>query len=204
MLNCLNEIWDSIVFSIKKHKVFFFVLLSCILITLIVSVITSISYFHYFTIQNLTDKLLVEYLNKKIGLISYFFKRLFQYIFLIALIYLFSCNKYTIFINVLLCCFITFNVVFNFIILISLFGLFGLIHGILVTLLCGTICLLVLIILTLLLYSFTLSCSNIGDYFTQFKNISKIILATLLVFSIITLFEILIIPFSTTTFIVVF
>lgn len=204
MLNCLNEIWDSIVFSIKKHKVFFFVLLSFVLVTLIVSVVTSISYFNYFTIHNLTDKLLVEYLNKKIGLISYFFKRLFQYILLIVLIYLFSCNKYTIFINILLCCFITFNIVFNFIIIIALFGLFGLIHGILVTILCGTICLLVLIILTLLLYSFSFSCSNISNYFSQFKNISKIMLATLLIFSIITLFEILMIPFSTTTFIIVF
>lgn len=204
MLNYLSDIWDSIAFCIKKHKVFFFVFLSCILITLIITIINALGYFDYFTIQNLTDKLLVSFLSKKIGLVSFFFKRLSQYILLIILIYLFSCNKYTIFLNIVLCCFITFNITFNFIILISLFQIFGLIHNLLSTLLCGLICILIILILTLLLYEFGSNCSNIKEYFCQFKYIRKMALVFLILVIIITLYEIFIIPFSTSTFIIVF
>lgn len=204
MLNNLKELWDSIIFAIKKHKVFFFVFICCLLITLIIALITSINYFNYLTIQNLTDKLLVDYLNKKIGILGFFFKRFFQYIILFLLIYLFSCNKYTCFINIILCCYITFNIFYNIITLFALFSLFGLLHGLLICLICGLSCVLIMFFLIIFLYDFSGNCSKTSNYFTQFNSVSGFILIILILIFIISLYEILLIPFSTSTFVVVF
>lgn len=204
MLNYLNELKDSINIIIKKHKVFFFVFLACVLTSIVISIIASINYFYYFSIKNLTDNILVSFLNKKINLFAFFFRRFFQYLLVICLIYLCSCNKYTIWLNIVICCFIAFNVFFNFVILIALFGLFGLIHGIIVTLLVGLIFIITLIFLSLFFYAYLSECSSVGSYFKGFKDAWKVLLVSIIIIFILSLFEVFIIPFSTSAFIIVF
>lgn len=204
MLDFLNCLKESIVSAIKKHKVYFFVFLSCILISLIIASIASINYFNYFSIKNLTDKTLISYLNKDISLLSFFFKRIFQYLCILLIIYLLSLNKYSSYLNILLCCFIAFNIVFNFVILIALFGFFGLIHSLLITLICGLVFLTLIFFFSLLFYSYTTECACTKNYFLNYKCYLYLLLVAFIVVLIITIYEIIFIPFTTSTFIVVF
>lgn len=204
MLDYFNSLKESIILSIKKHKVYFFVFLSCILILLIISIIATINYFNYFNIRNLPDKILISYLNDNISLFSFFLKRFFEYLFILLILYLFSFNKFSAFLNILLCGFIVINFVFNFVILISLFGFFGLFHAILTTLICGLIFLCLIFFFSLFFYSFSCECSCAKDYFKNFKTYSFVLILSLVIIFALCVFEIIFIPFTTSTFVVVF
>ena len=204
MLNFLNNLKINIQTAFNKHRVFFFIILACLLISIISAIITCVNYFEYFTIKNLTDKLLLSYLKNDISIWSLFIRRFFNYLLLAALIYLLCCNKYSAPFSIIIICFLSFNIVLNICIFIRLFGFLGAIVSSIIFLLIGAVLIASLIIFSMLCLEYSCHQQNIKHYFNLSGGLGFIFLIFLCIFLILAILELILLPICSSVIIIVF
>jgi len=204
MLNFLNNLKINIQTAFKQHIVFFFIILACLLISIISAIITCVNYFEYFTIKNLTDKLLISYLKNDISIWSLFIRRFFNFLFFAILIYLLCCSKYSAPFSLIIICFLAFNLVLNIFVFIRLFGFWGAVVSIIVFLLIGLILLATLIIFSLLCLEYSCHQQNLKCYFNLSGGLGFIFLTLMCVFLVLAILELILLPICSSVIIIVF
>lgn len=199
MLSFLKEIKRKLMDCFHKHKIIFIFLMIAFFTGVLIGLISIINFRKIITIKNLTDSCLYTYIKDNSGLFIFFFKRFFRVIVILIAVIIISCNKYTYFINGLILLYLGYILIFNIGVIIICFGFFGLIYASISMLLLGLLyCFIIL--LTMLIGLDCNRCYN--GYIYGIKTNIILFLTIIVSILIISIVEMLILPFLTSTFLI--
>ena len=178
---------ESIIDFFKCNKKYLFFSILSIVVGLSIAICIGLNNIGSFNNFNITDKIILAFFTNK-SLVSLFLKYAFRYLFLTTLIVIFSSLNYAYIINYFIFGYLSFNVVFNAIIIASMFNLSGILYIILCYLPFLLLCNFILIVVFILCKSANNTCTYNSISNIPIKSIIicyGFIVVILLLFSII-------------------
>lgn len=201
MKNFLNKLKRDYLDCTNNNKIFLVFLLCFFVCGIVIAIICHFRFRDFLTLNNLTDKLLLNYIKKSSSLFSYFILKFFNLILISLILILICFNKYLSYLTCILMLYLGYCLTFNFCLIILLFGVFGFIYGLILLVIFG-------LIYSFILFSICLFCRNIHfchntSYFKELKNLLPIFLTCLIIIFILLILEIILMPMLSNTFIIV-
>ncbi|MBR1925875.1 MAG: hypothetical protein IJ837_03360 [Clostridia bacterium] len=187
----------SITDHFKKYKWIYLILFICLILGLILGFVVGFKRADNFSLSDLPDSSLVDFINKKISAASLFFSRICSFFGLIFLFWCINCKKFLSFITFIIVFYRAFLIGINCAILMFIYKFGGAINVFLVILPTHLIALVLLLCFGAVCAYFAFNEKNIGygTFSGYFFREAKAVLFTVVVGAILCyLFEALLLP----------
>jgi len=203
MKNYFNKLKEFLFDGILNNKIFLVFLLCFFVIGLIVAVISFVSFKDYISLYNLSDKLLLNHILHNFSGFKYFILKLLVYILIFFVVLLLCSNNILKYFISLIILYLSYNLLFNFLLITYIFGLFGCIFAIVNILIIGLINIALIIIFALICLQakFEYNCYN---YFNSIYSILPVLLVIVAGFVVVLFLQALLIPILSNTFVIIY
>lgn len=199
MTNFFKKLKEECARIFNSNKLFLVFLLISFLIGIVIAIINLISFKNIICLNNLIDLCLLGYFKKNINLFGFFLQRFFLCFFVLGLVIVVCCNKYSSYLLCALTLYMAYIIVFNMGVTILCFGFFGVIFSIFVIFLIKFSFLILCLFLGLYLQS---SCKT--KYFSYVFSNYKFLLCFCFALFAVVLLETILLPLLSSTFIIIF
>lgn len=199
MLKILKKIKDDIFSLLSESKVYLLFFAIPFTLGIILGIIYLVNFKEVLTIKNLIDFRLYRYLTNEISLFVFFLRNFFLLVLFNIFIFIFHLNRYTQFLCFVLILYLSYYLCFNTGIVILCFGFFGIIYSLVYYLIFG----LCFIILLSIMIVFCRQCLLSGNYINSCKNGYPLIVFLMCASLVLCLVQLVLLPFMTSTFIIV-
>jgi len=198
MTNFFKKMKEELIRTINANKLFSIFLLISFVFGLIIAIINLVNLKNIIIIKDLKDFCLLGFLKNDCSLFGFFLKRFFLSLLAIIFVILVCFNKYTSYSLFLLTLYFSYLIVFNMGVVIICFGFFGVIFAILNIFLISLCYLLIIIFSGLYLRHY---CGK--NYFVNIFSNYQMILCILAILLILCLIEMIVLPFFSSTFVII-
>lgn len=198
MTNFFKKIKEELIRTINANKLFLIFLLVSFVFGLIIAIINLINLKNIIILKDLKDICLLGFLKNDCSLFGFFLKRFFLSILAIIFVVLICSNKYLSYLLFLLTLYFSYLIVFNMGVVIICFGFFGVIFAI-INIFLISVCYLLIIIFSGLYFR----CYCGKNYFVNIFSNYQLFLCILAFLLILCLLEMILLPFFSSTFVII-
>ena len=199
MTNFFKKLKEEFIRITNSNKLFLVFLLISFVLGISIAIINLISFKNVICLKDLTDFCLSQYFANDISLFAFFLKRFFVCVLIFLFVILICFNKYTSFLLCLLTLYLAYMLVFNMGVVIVCFGFFGVIFAFINILMFSLLYLFIFLSLGLFC-----KCVNCRNYFFNLCSCFQFPLFLMICLFILCLLEMLLLPFLSSTFIIIF